>query len=85
MAHISATETTDLALDTRAEQPASRLAALSGVLMFTGSALITIAAIIKWWPVSIVLFVAAAVAFWTLVAITATDDPNEVRLDLRDA
>ena len=76
-------ETADAEAGSRSEQPAPYLQALSGVLIFSGTLMVTIAAIIKWWPVSIVLLVAAAVVFWTVVAITAKDDPTQT-LDLRD-
>ena len=67
------------------DPPAPFLMALSGVLMFAGSALITIAALIAWWPVAPVVFVLGAVLFWTYAALTAKDDPTQPRLVLQDA
>ena len=64
----------------RAQQRAQHLYALSGLLMLAGSALITLAALIAWWPLSPVILVVAAALFWTLVAVTAEADPADVQL-----
>jgi fatty acid desaturase len=79
-------DTTEDTVDSRAER-AERLEALSGLFIVAGTLLVTIAALIKWWPVSPVLLVVGAALFWTFVAVTAKDEPNETPLvaSLRDA